>query len=114
MVTSFAPFGSSETGPKADSVFDEATVKLPLTVVVPAAAPRDRVVAAPPILRVVAVVLNKLAVVFDEIRSADEAPETVIPAEAVTAPVNCEVPSTVMLPLVERSPAFVILSPVEP
>ena len=76
----------------------EATVKAPLTVVVPLVAPSEMVVAAPPILRVVAVVLNKLAVVFEAIRSDEVTPLIVTPFEAVTAPVRRDAPSTVKVP----------------
>ena len=85
-----------------------------LIVAVPVAAPRARVVAAPPIFKVVAVVLNRLPVVLEEIKSADEAPEIVTPAEAVTAPVKVDVPSTVRLPLAETLPVLEIVAPLEP
>jgi len=82
----------------------DATVKFPLTVVVPDAAPREIAVAAPPMLRVVAVVLKRFAVVFAAIRSEELAPPIVTPAEAVTAPVRVEVPLTTREPLAEALP----------
>src|SRR3954471_24571660 len=47
-VTPLVPDGVKVDWPKAVSVLPEATVKLPFTVVVPEALPREIVVAAPP------------------------------------------------------------------
>ena len=80
--------GVRETLPVVVNVFVEPTVKLPLTVVVPEAAPNETVVAAPPILSVVAPVLKTLAVVLVVIRSADEGPFTVMLPLVVTLPVS--------------------------
>ena len=106
--------GVRETGPVVVKVLPEASVKLLLTVVVPEPFPIEMVVAAPPIFKVVATVLNKLPVVFAEIRSADEAPEIVTPFEAVTAPVKSEVESTVNVPFACISPAEDMVTPEEP
>ena len=76
----------------------EATVRLPLTVVVPEAAPMEIAVAAPPMFKVVAVVLKRLAVVLAAIRSEVVAPLIVTPLLAVTAPVRVDVPSIVKFP----------------
>ena len=110
----FVPDGVKETAPVEVSVLLAPTVKLPLTVVVPPAAPSETVVAAPPMFKVVAIVLNKLAVVFWEMMSALEAPLTMTPLCALKVPETVAVPSTVKLPLVERSPALVMVVPVEP
>jgi hypothetical protein len=81
---------------------------------VPVDAPNETVVAAPPIFRVVAVVLNRFAVVFEEIMSAVAPPLTVIPFEAVTRPVKVEAPVTVRFPSALTSPVEDRVTPVEP
>jgi hypothetical protein len=108
------PSGVNVDWPNAVKVFPVATVRAPFTVVVPLVAPSEIAVAAPPILRVVAVVLNKLAVVFAAIRSEVVAPSMVMPFEAVTAPVRRDAPSTVNVPFAWMSPAFEIVTPLVP
>ena len=103
-VISLVPDGVKDTAPVVVKVFPEPRVKSLLIVVVPDVAPRDTVVAAPPMFKVVAVVLNRLAVVLDAFKSEDAAPLMVTPLEAVTAPVKVDVPSTTRLPLAETSP----------
>ena len=72
------------------------TVKSLLTVVVPVAAPIDRVVAAPAKLRLVALVFKILAVAEVVVISP---PLTAKSPLVVTLPVNCEAPSIVNVPL---------------
>ena len=67
-----------------------------LIVAVPVAAPKARVVAAPPMFKVVAPVLNRLPVVLVVVT---EPPLTATLAAAVTLPVRVDVPSMVKLPL---------------
>ena len=94
-----SPPSPNVTGPFAVKVCPLAIVKLFLTEVVPEPfAPMVSVVAAPAKLTVVAVVLNRFAVDFAAIRSDVVVPSIVIPALAVTAPVNVEIPSTVNVP----------------
>ena len=90
--------------------FGKVTVAL-LILAVPLVAPRLSVVAAPPTLRVVAVVLNKLAVVWVVV---SEPPLTATLAAAVTLPVSVEMPSMVKVPLAWILPVFDTLTPVEP
>lgn len=82
-------------------------------VVVPVVAPIETVVAAPPIFKAVAVVLNTFAVALSVVMSAVVAPLTLIPEDAVTAPVRVEVLSTVKVPLVWILPALEMVVPVE-
>jgi len=88
-----------------------STDKLLLTVVVPPVAPRDRVVAAPPMFSVVTVVLRRLKVVWFEVKFP---PFTARFAPAVTLPVRVDTPSTVKLPLACIVPALEIDTPVVP
>ena len=81
IVTPFEPPGVKVDWPLKVPVPE--TVKEPGIVVVPVAAPIEVAVEAPPMFKVVAVVLNRLAVVFSETRSELEGPEILIPFEAV-------------------------------
>ena len=76
IVTSFVPDGVKVDAPKAERVLPDATVRSLLTVVVPVVAPRERVVAAPPIRRVAAFVLNTEAAAVVVVISALVAPLT--------------------------------------
>ena len=69
-----------------------------LMLAVPEFLPILIVVAAPPMLKFVATVLNKVAVAFEEIRLALDPPPIVTPFEAVTAPVKVDAPSIVKAP----------------
>ena len=86
------------------------TDKLLLMLVVPVVAPRLSAVAAPPMLRVVAPVLNRFAV---------EAVVEIVPPftarleAAVTSPVRVDVESIVSEPLACMLPVFEIVTPVE-
>ena len=86
------------------------TLRLLLTVVLPDPAPRERVDAAPPILRVVTPELRRLNVEEEEVRFP---PLTARFPPAVTSPVRVEVPFTVRLPLVDILPVDVIVVPVD-
>ena len=100
--------GEKTDGPLAVKVWPVGTVRPALavikpvaarallTVVVPVEAPKVKVVAAPPTWRVVAVALNKLAVVLVVERVP---PLTATFPAAVTSPVKVDVPSTVRVPL---------------
>ena len=89
--------------------FGRVTVAL-LIVAVPVVAPKVRVVAAPPIFKVVAPVLKRVALVFVVVRSP---PLIAISEPAVTSPVRRDVPSTVSVPAAWMLPAFEIVTPVE-
>jgi len=82
-----------------------------LTVVVPVVAPKEIVVASPPMDRLVTVVLNSVAVPVVEVISADTAPLTARSAPNVTLPVNVDVPSMVRFPLACMFPVFDIDTP---
>ena len=79
--------------------------------VVPVVAPRLRVVAAPPIDKLVALVLNNVAVAFVVVRSP---PFKARSPDDVISPVNVDAPSIVKVPLADILPVFVIVTPVEP
>ena len=98
MVTLFVPDGVKETAPVVVKVLLEPSVRFPLIVVVPAAAPNDNVVAAPPIDRFVAFELKIVAVAVVVVISADPAPFTAKSPPTPTLPVNVEAPSTVSVP----------------
>jgi len=87
------------------------TARSLFTVVVPVPAPIPMVVAAPPMLRVVAFVLKTFAVVAVVVT---EPPLSARFPEEVMLPVSVEVPSIVRLPFAETLPALSIVVPVEP
>jgi len=92
-------------------VASPVAVKALLTVEVPPTAPKDNVVAALPIFKVVALVLNREAVVEVVVKSP---PLTATSAAAVTFPVRVEVLSTVKVPLAWIFPVLEIATPVFP
>ena len=85
-----------------------STDRLLLIVVVPLVAPREIVVASPPMFSVVAVVLRRLKVPWFVVMLP---PFTARFAPAVTLPVKVETPSTVSVPLAWISPDDEILTP---
>ena len=87
------------------------TTKSLLTVVVPVPAPSDRVVAAPPMLKLVAPELNKVAVPEVVVISP---PFTATSPEVKTFPVKVEVPSMVKLPLAWIVPELEMETPAVP
>ncbi len=113
-VMSLVELGIKATGPLAVKVSPEVIVRLLLTVVVPELAPIAIVVAAPPMFKVVAVVLKSEAVEVVVVMSAEVGPLTARSPEAVTSPVKVDAPSTVKVPLVWILPSLAIEAPVEP
>ena len=95
----------------SEVLYRRLTAKLLLRVVEPVPAPNVTVVASPPILSVVAVVLNTVAVVLVVVISP---PLTAMSAPAVTFPVRREVPSIVRLPFACMFPVAPIVTPVDP
>ena len=87
------------------------TARSLFTVVVPVPAPIPMVVAAPPMLSVVAFVLNTFALVA-VVESVPPLTAT-LPA-AVTAPVRVDAPPMVRVPFAETLPVFERVTPVEP
>ncbi len=123
IVTSLVLSGEKVEMPFAVNVCPDGTVAPPLnvaspvtfnalfTVVVPVPAPIFTEVAAPPIFKVVAVVLIKLNVEDPVVMSP---PLTARSDAAVTLPVNVEMPSTVKVPFVWIVPLLAIVAPVDP
>ena len=121
ITTPLAPVGVKVDSPLAANaplaVVVPVTVAAPktarslFTVVVPVPAPIPMVVAAPPMLRVVAFVLKTFAVVAVVVT---EPPLSARFPEEVMLPVSVEVPSIVRLPFAETLPALSIVVPVEP
>ena len=99
IVTLFEPFGVKETAPVVVKLFPVPKARLLLIVVVPLVAPRETVLAAPPMLSVVAVVLNKLPVVW---------------LVAMVPELALIVPAAVTAPVVVRSPLFATVNLVTP
>ena len=114
MVTLLFKLGEKVEAPFAVSVFPVGIVRFPFTVVVPEAFPILTVVAAPPMLSVVAVVLNRFAVDCSAIRSEDDPPFTYTPFCAVSVPDTVAYWLTCRLPFVCITPVEEIVVPVEP
>ena len=116
MVTSFAPDGVNAVAPRTErSALAETfpvTVNALFTVVVPVAAPRETVVAAPPIFKVVALELKTEAVPVEVV--VISLPFNAKSPEEVIFPVNVDAPSTVKVPLAWILPVLDKLIPVEP
>ena len=93
MVTPLVPPGVKVLWPLNVPV--PVRVRAPGRLTVPVLDPSLIVVAAPPIFKVVATVLNRLAVVLVAVRSELEAPEMLTPFKAVSSPAKLPVPSTV-------------------
>jgi hypothetical protein len=112
VIATFPVLGVNETGPVVVSILLAPKVRLLLIVVVPEVAPKVTVVAAPPIFKVVAVVLNKVAIDLSVVISACEVPLTLMPLYAVTKSLRSEVPSIVNAPLAWITPRLEIDTPV--
>lgn len=94
-----------------ENVLVPRTLKLLLMVVVPVVAPREIVVASPPMFNVCTVVFKRLKLPWLVVMFP---PLTARFAPAVTFPVKREVESTVNVPLVWIAPVFEIDTPVVP
>lgn len=114
-ITEFAPEGLKVASVLAVkeplAVVAPVTVRAFLIVVVPEVAPKVTVVAAPPMLRVVALALKRFPVAAVVVT---EPPLTATLPEVVTLPVRVEAPSTVNAPLAWILPVLLIVTPVLP
>ena len=99
MVTSLVEFGVKVEAPLALNASPVLTVNPLLKVAVPPVAPIAIVVAAPPILSVVTLLLKREAVFVVDVISALVGPLTAKSPPAVTFPVKVDVRSIVKFPL---------------
>jgi len=105
--------GVRETGPVVVNFLPEPKAKSVLIVVVPLVAPSEIAVAPPPIFKFVEPLLKRLTVVSPKMFEVELLPWTVNVPLVVTAPVNCEAPSIVSVPLAWMLPVLSILTPVD-